>query len=121
MSPVEVYCEPCMKDWTQNGSRCYLFNIIKPWLTWTDSQIYCAERGGHLAVIDTSEKQASLHKIRNPSIVNTANPWQGNSAGLVFWQETGYTLGRSPFYRRAIHTHIHIYGYFRVAPFGQQV
>ncbi|XP_053093539.1 C-type lectin domain family 9 member A [Pangasianodon hypophthalmus] len=53
----EVHCEPCMKNWIQNGSSCYLFYMSKPWLTWTDSRGYCAERGGHLVVIDTLEEQ----------------------------------------------------------------
>lgn len=62
--PAEVRCEPCMKSWIQNGSSCYLFGTnTNTWLSWTASQSYCAENGGHLVVIDTLEEQVSLKSI----------------------------------------------------------
>ncbi|XP_053350072.1 C-type lectin domain family 9 member A [Clarias gariepinus] len=54
----KLYCEPCMKNWIQNGPSCYLFHLYRPWMTWGQSQDYCAERGGHLVVIDTLQEQA---------------------------------------------------------------
>ncbi|XP_060777914.1 C-type lectin domain family 12 member B isoform X2 [Neoarius graeffei] len=52
----EVHCKPCMQNWIQNGSSCYLIKLT-PWLTWTESQRSCAESGGHLVVIETLEEQ----------------------------------------------------------------
>ncbi|XP_047667473.1 C-type lectin domain family 4 member A isoform X2 [Tachysurus fulvidraco] len=57
-----VYCEPCMKDWIQNGSSCYLFWMDSGWRTWKDSQTYCAKNKGHLVVIDTPEEQEFIRQ-----------------------------------------------------------
>ncbi|KAK3551180.1 hypothetical protein QTP70_013876 [Hemibagrus guttatus] len=55
----EVHCEPCNKNWIQNGSSCYFFWMdLAPWLTWGESQTRCTENKGHLVVIDTIEEQA---------------------------------------------------------------
>ncbi|XP_033485867.1 galactose-specific lectin nattectin-like [Epinephelus lanceolatus] len=48
----------CPPDWTQFGSRCYLFNyIIKPWI---DAEAVCISLGGNLASVHSADENAFL-------------------------------------------------------------
>lgn len=55
-----IHCEPCMKNWIQNGSSCYFFYNGFDWRTWKASQENCNEMGGDLAVIDNREEQVNF-------------------------------------------------------------
>uniref|UniRef100_A0A3B1J3R7 C-type lectin domain family 9 member A-like n=1 Tax=Astyanax mexicanus TaxID=7994 RepID=A0A3B1J3R7_ASTMX len=53
----EIHCEPCMMNWIQNGSSCYLFYNGYDWKSWENSRQYCVGMGGDLAIIDSREEQ----------------------------------------------------------------
>ncbi|KAJ8334419.1 hypothetical protein SKAU_G00400580 [Synaphobranchus kaupii] len=48
----------CKPEWIQFNTSCYYISTRSK--SWKDSQDYCAERGGHLAIIHTPEEQTFL-------------------------------------------------------------
>ncbi|XP_061112228.1 CD209 antigen-like protein E isoform X1 [Conger conger] len=48
----------CQPEWIQFNTSCYFISSTSK--SWDESQGYCAERGGHLAIIDTPEEQTFL-------------------------------------------------------------
>ncbi|KAI4893296.1 hypothetical protein NFI96_019684 [Prochilodus magdalenae] len=58
----ETYCEPCRKDWIQNGSSCYLFYRDTAWKTWAMSRLYCKDLGGDLVTIENTEEQEFIQQ-----------------------------------------------------------
>lgn len=60
----QVKPKVCPPEWIGFNTSCYFISSSSK--SWKDSQEYCAERGGHLAIIHTPEEQTFLfnHLVR---------------------------------------------------------
>ncbi|XP_072531644.1 CD209 antigen-like protein C isoform X2 [Salminus brasiliensis] len=48
----------CTKEWLHFNGSCYFISVFGR--SWKESQNYCQEKGGHLAIIHTAEEQTFL-------------------------------------------------------------
>ncbi len=56
-------CQPCLDDWVQFQSSCYMFaesNYYYNWKSWEGSQEECRDVNADLVVIESQEEQARL-------------------------------------------------------------
>ncbi|KAK6327409.1 C-type lectin domain family 4 member A-like isoform X2 [Coregonus clupeaformis] len=63
LSPTSTPLPPstpltCPRDWLVFNSSCYYISTRS--MSWPDSQAWCKEKGGHLAIIHTAEEQTFL-------------------------------------------------------------
>ncbi|XP_077051169.1 CD209 antigen-like protein C [Siphateles boraxobius] len=49
---------PCPEDWKLFNGSCYYISVFGR--SWSDSQKYCKQNGGHLAIIHTPEEQTFI-------------------------------------------------------------
>ncbi|XP_072534860.1 asialoglycoprotein receptor 1 [Salminus brasiliensis] len=89
----EIHCEPCRKNWVQNGSSCYLFYKDYYWKSWKDSQTYCIEMGGQLATIESREEQEFIMQYTTFYYDTYHGYWIGLYKKSKIWTwTTGTTL-----------------------------
>ncbi|XP_064204048.1 perlucin-like protein isoform X2 [Anguilla rostrata] len=81
----QVKPKVCPPEWIGFNTSCYYISSSRK--SWNDSQEYCAERGGHLAIIHTPEEQTFLFNQLAPGYWNAY--WFGVSdekaEGDWFW------------------------------------
>uniref|UniRef100_A0A673NJR6 CD209 antigen-like protein C n=1 Tax=Sinocyclocheilus rhinocerous TaxID=307959 RepID=A0A673NJR6_9TELE len=52
---------PCPEDWKHFNGSCYYVSEYRR--SWSDSQAYCKQQGGHLAIILTAEEQTFIWNL----------------------------------------------------------
>ncbi|XP_036371538.1 CD209 antigen-like protein C [Megalops cyprinoides] len=62
VNELEAQAKPktCKPDWISFNTSCYYISTNS--MSWKDSQDFCVEKGGHLAIILTPEEQSFLWK-----------------------------------------------------------
>ncbi|XP_036372205.1 C-type lectin domain family 4 member E-like [Megalops cyprinoides] len=73
---VSEDCMTCRYGWKRFNGKCYFFSSDR--LNWSQSRDDCVTKGGHLAIIDSTEEQTFLDNTANSKMEHASdNFWIG--------------------------------------------
>ncbi|XP_019734173.1 oxidized low-density lipoprotein receptor 1-like [Hippocampus comes] len=95
-------CQPCVDNWLQFGSKCYLFQhyiYYSSWRTWQGSVDDCRQKNAHLLLIESQEEQEFVTNHTKyysddkhgywMGLRELSNKWKwndGRNLTLAFWR-----------------------------------
>ncbi|XP_075948329.1 uncharacterized protein LOC142950652 isoform X2 [Anarhichas minor] len=76
---------PCPPRWLLFGQRCFAFYPV--WSSWTNADLMCSQKGGHLASLHTPEERQFVRQLANTHLPVWLGGRQAQQNGSWFWSD----------------------------------
>ncbi|KAK9525078.1 hypothetical protein VZT92_017417 [Zoarces viviparus] len=76
---------PCPPRWLLIGQRCFAFYPV--WSSWTNADLMCSQKGGHLASLHTPEERQFVRQLAHTQPPVWLGGRQAQQNGSWFWSD----------------------------------